>query len=60
MSPIAGISGLGGGISALTFHEEVAGGIWYGDRGLIASGSDSNAIDYFSISSPSNGSDFET
>ena len=49
MSPLTGIVGYGGGGTGLTLHAKVAGGIWYGDRGLIASGSDSNSIDYFAI-----------
>jgi len=57
MSPIAGMSGFGGGATALPFS---GGGVkpilWGGDRGICVKGN--VGINYWSISTGSNGADF--
>ena len=63
MSPIAGMSGYGGGATALPFSG-AALDAWYGDRGLFYGGDDNTGhgdkeqIDYISISTTGNASDF--
>ena len=64
MSPIVGLSGFGGGAIAQTFAGAAAGGgtgEYQGDRGILFNGytnGDTNVIQYFSISSTGNASDF--
>ena len=58
MSPIAGLSGFGGGALAQTFTSTGApGDVYQGDRGILFNGhdgSDRNDIQYFSISTTGN------
>ena len=65
MSPLAGLSGYGGGATAQTFvgaGRPSGTGEYQGDRGILFNGytenADSNIIQYFSVSSTGNTSDF--
>ena len=64
LSPIAGLTGFGGGIANLTFTGAayVTTGKWYGNRGITGGGKTNSGyhagMDYFNIASAGNASSF--
>ena len=66
LSPLTGLAGFGGGATSLSVHKGASGtGKWFGTRGIFAGGrkydgswSYSNIIDYVTIGSAGNATDF--